>query len=125
MLLSCPSLECGLSPGQSPPLSPLLREGALFEEQVCVQHKQVVCFPSDLHWLRVTAACLGRMGITMAFEMVCLVSAELYPTFIRWARAPQHEGWGVGAFASWPELLRCQQRTLYFPKHRVREEESI
>ncbi|XP_024408001.2 solute carrier family 22 member 2 [Desmodus rotundus] len=42
-----------------------------------------VFIPEDLHWLRVTAACLGRMGITMAFEMVCLVSAELYPTFIR------------------------------------------
>ncbi|XP_016066751.1 PREDICTED: solute carrier family 22 member 2 [Miniopterus natalensis] len=39
--------------------------------------------PDDLQWLRVTASCLGRMGITMAFEIVCLVNAELYPTFIR------------------------------------------
>ncbi|CAI9173739.1 unnamed protein product [Rangifer tarandus platyrhynchus] len=39
--------------------------------------------PEDLYWLRVTAACLGRMGITVAYEMVCLVNAELYPTFIR------------------------------------------
>lgn len=31
------------------------------------------------------------MGITMAFEMVCLVNAELYPTFIRWAHFPQRE----------------------------------
>ncbi|XP_036914725.1 solute carrier family 22 member 2 [Sturnira hondurensis] len=42
-----------------------------------------VFIPEDLHGLRVTAACLGRMGITMAFQIVCLVSAELYPTFIR------------------------------------------
>ncbi|XP_057345046.1 solute carrier family 22 member 1-like isoform X2 [Manis pentadactyla] len=28
-------------------------------------------------------ACLGRMGITIVFQMVCLVNAELYPTFIR------------------------------------------
>ncbi|KAF3831252.1 hypothetical protein GH733_000144 [Mirounga leonina] len=42
-----------------------------------------VFIPEDLQWLRVTAACLGRMGITMAYEMVCLVNAELYPTFIR------------------------------------------
>ncbi|XP_004639493.2 solute carrier family 22 member 2 [Octodon degus] len=42
-----------------------------------------VFIPDDLHWLKITIACLGRMGITMAFEMVCLVSAELYPTFIR------------------------------------------
>ncbi|KAM6180617.1 solute carrier family 22 member 2 [Erethizon dorsatum] len=42
-----------------------------------------VFIPDDLHWLKVTIACLGRMGITLAFEMVCLVSAELYPTFIR------------------------------------------
>ncbi|XP_058591813.1 solute carrier family 22 member 2 isoform X1 [Neofelis nebulosa] len=42
-----------------------------------------VFIPDDLQWLRVTVACLGRMGITMAYEMVCLVNAELYPTFIR------------------------------------------
>nr|XP_019605305.1 PREDICTED: solute carrier family 22 member 2 isoform X2 [Rhinolophus sinicus] len=42
-----------------------------------------VFIPDDLQWLRVTVSCLGRMGITMAYEMVCLVNAELYPTFIR------------------------------------------
>ncbi|KAM7137034.1 solute carrier family 22 member 2 [Molossus nigricans] len=42
-----------------------------------------VFIPDDLQWLRVTVACLGRMGITMAYEMVCLVNTELYPTFIR------------------------------------------
>ncbi|XP_046526055.1 solute carrier family 22 member 2 [Equus quagga] len=42
-----------------------------------------VFIPADLQWLKVTVACLGRMGITMAYEMVCLVNAELYPTFIR------------------------------------------
>ena len=31
------------------------------------------------------------MGITMAYEMVCLVNAELYPTFIRCVRPPQRE----------------------------------
>nr|XP_060609659.1 solute carrier family 22 member 2-like isoform X2 [Anolis sagrei ordinatus] len=39
--------------------------------------------PENLYWLRMTAACLGRMGITMCFEMVCLVNAELFPTFLR------------------------------------------
>ncbi|XP_027629157.1 solute carrier family 22 member 2 [Tupaia chinensis] len=42
-----------------------------------------VFIPDGLHWLKITVACLGRMGITMAYEMVCLVNAELYPTFIR------------------------------------------
>ncbi|XP_066104331.1 solute carrier family 22 member 2 isoform X2 [Saccopteryx bilineata] len=42
-----------------------------------------VFIPDDLQWLRVTVACLGRMGVTLAYEMVCLVNAELYPTFIR------------------------------------------
>ncbi|XP_055982235.1 solute carrier family 22 member 2 [Sorex fumeus] len=42
-----------------------------------------VFIPDDLQWLKVLVACLGRMGITMAYEMVCLVNAELYPTFIR------------------------------------------
>ncbi|XP_074846385.1 solute carrier family 22 member 2-like isoform X2 [Carettochelys insculpta] len=39
--------------------------------------------PDTIHWLKMTAACLGRMGITMCYEMVCLVNAELYPTFLR------------------------------------------
>lgn len=38
---------------------------------------------SDLYWLKLTAACFGRLGITMCYEMVCLVNAELYPTFLR------------------------------------------
>ncbi|XP_006868530.1 PREDICTED: solute carrier family 22 member 2 [Chrysochloris asiatica] len=42
-----------------------------------------VFIPDDLQWLKVIVACLGRMGITLAYEMVCLVNAELYPTFIR------------------------------------------
>ncbi|XP_057384120.1 solute carrier family 22 member 1 isoform X2 [Balaenoptera acutorostrata] len=36
----------------------------------------------DLHWLNIVVACVGRMGITLAFQMVCLVNAELYPTFL-------------------------------------------
>ncbi|KAM4866111.1 solute carrier family 22 member 2 [Thomomys bottae] len=42
-----------------------------------------VFIPDELQGLRVAVACVGRMCITMAFEMVCLVSTELYPTFIR------------------------------------------
>lgn len=42
-----------------------------------------VFIPDDRQGLKIAVACLGRMGITMAFEMVCLVNAELYPTFIR------------------------------------------
>ncbi|XP_019405547.1 PREDICTED: solute carrier family 22 member 2 [Crocodylus porosus] len=39
--------------------------------------------PEDLSWLKATAACLGRMGITMCYEIICLVNPELYPTFLR------------------------------------------
>ncbi|XP_053150848.1 solute carrier family 22 member 2-like isoform X2 [Hemicordylus capensis] len=39
--------------------------------------------PKDMHWLKIIAACLSRLGITMAFEMVCFVNTELYPTFLR------------------------------------------
>ncbi|XP_035176047.1 LOW QUALITY PROTEIN: solute carrier family 22 member 2-like, partial [Oxyura jamaicensis] len=39
--------------------------------------------PDTLYWLKMTAAYLGRMGITMCYEMVCLVNPELYPTFLR------------------------------------------
>ncbi|XP_053565251.1 solute carrier family 22 member 2 [Bombina bombina] len=39
--------------------------------------------PDGLNWLRVTLSCVSRMGITLSYEMVCLVNAELYPTYIR------------------------------------------
>lgn len=39
-------------------------------------------FPA-LHWLKMTAAFLGRMGITMCYEIICVVNPELYPTFLR------------------------------------------
>lgn len=39
--------------------------------------------PPGLDWLKVTMAYLSRMGITLCYEMICLVNAELYPTFIR------------------------------------------
>nr|8ET6_A Chain A, OCT1 [Homo sapiens]8ET7_A Chain A, OCT1 [Homo sapiens]8ET8_A Chain A, OCT1 [Homo sapiens] len=43
----------------------------------------MIFISQDLHWLNITVACVGRMGITIVFQMVCLVNAELYPTFIR------------------------------------------
>ncbi|XP_076612371.1 solute carrier family 22 member 2-like [Chaetodon auriga] len=39
--------------------------------------------PDSLHWLKTVVACIGRVGITMAFEMVVFVNTELYPTFVR------------------------------------------
>ncbi|CAL8317695.1 unnamed protein product [Merluccius merluccius] len=39
--------------------------------------------PDSLFWLKTTVACIGRLGITMAFEMVVFVNTELYPTFVR------------------------------------------
>lgn len=43
----------------------------------------MVFIPHGLHWLSIMVACIGRMGITIVFQMVCLVNAELYPTFVR------------------------------------------
>ncbi|XP_030355362.1 solute carrier family 22 member 3-like [Strigops habroptila] len=39
--------------------------------------------PEDIPWLKMTVATLGRLGITMAFEIVYLVNIELYPTTLR------------------------------------------
>ncbi|XP_030627340.1 solute carrier family 22 member 2 [Chanos chanos] len=39
--------------------------------------------PESLMWLKTVVACIGRLGITMAFEMVVFVNTELYPTFVR------------------------------------------
>ncbi|XP_053238307.1 solute carrier family 22 member 2-like [Podarcis raffonei] len=39
--------------------------------------------PEDMHWLKIITSCFGRLGVTMAFEMVCFVNTELYPTFLR------------------------------------------
>ncbi|CAO2628721.1 Solute carrier family 22 member 1 [Lemmus lemmus] len=43
----------------------------------------MIFIPHKLHWLNTTLACLGRMGATIVLQMVCLVNAELYPTFVR------------------------------------------
>ncbi|XP_075059372.1 solute carrier family 22 member 3 [Mixophyes fleayi] len=37
----------------------------------------------DLLWLKITLATLGRLGITMAFEIVYFINTELYPTPLR------------------------------------------
>ncbi|XP_072218775.1 solute carrier family 22 member 2-like isoform X1 [Leuresthes tenuis] len=39
--------------------------------------------PDSMFWLKTAVACIGRLGITMAFEMVVFVNTELYPTFVR------------------------------------------
>ncbi|XP_019383197.1 PREDICTED: solute carrier family 22 member 3 [Gavialis gangeticus] len=39
--------------------------------------------PEDIKWLKTSVATLGRLGITMAFEIVYLVNSELYPTTLR------------------------------------------
>ncbi|XP_056150933.1 solute carrier family 22 member 2-like [Lampris incognitus] len=48
----------------------------------------VSCFitallPDSMFWLKTVVACIGRLGITMTFEMVVFVNTELYPTFVR------------------------------------------
>ncbi|XP_038583187.1 solute carrier family 22 member 2-like [Micropterus salmoides] len=39
--------------------------------------------PDSMFWFKTVVACLGRLGITMTFEMVVFVNTELYPTFVR------------------------------------------
>ncbi|NXI70425.1 S22A3 protein, partial [Anseranas semipalmata] len=39
--------------------------------------------PEDIPWFKTTVATLGRLGITVAFEIVYLVNSELYPTILR------------------------------------------
>ncbi|KAJ8270709.1 hypothetical protein GJAV_G00118340 [Gymnothorax javanicus] len=39
--------------------------------------------PDSMFWFRTAVACVGRLGITMSFEMVAFVNTELYPTFVR------------------------------------------
>ncbi|NXC88458.1 S22A3 protein, partial [Cercotrichas coryphoeus] len=39
--------------------------------------------PEDIPWLKTTLATLGRLSITIAFEVVYLVNSELYPTTLR------------------------------------------
>ncbi|XP_032881597.1 solute carrier family 22 member 2-like [Amblyraja radiata] len=39
--------------------------------------------PESVSWLATAIAFVGKLGITISFEMVVFVNAELYPTFIR------------------------------------------
>ncbi|XP_028252366.1 solute carrier family 22 member 2-like [Parambassis ranga] len=41
------------------------------------------CIPDSMFWFKTFVACIGRLGITMTFEMVVFVNTELYPTFVR------------------------------------------
>uniref|UniRef100_A0A5F9CKJ0 Solute carrier family 22 member 1 n=2 Tax=Oryctolagus cuniculus TaxID=9986 RepID=A0A5F9CKJ0_RABIT len=47
----------------------------------------LIFVPQDLHWLTIVLSCVGRMGATIVLQMICLVNAELYPTFVRSAGA--------------------------------------
>uniref|UniRef100_A0A0A0MQP6 Solute carrier family 22 member 1 n=1 Tax=Oryctolagus cuniculus TaxID=9986 RepID=A0A0A0MQP6_RABIT len=42
----------------------------------------LIFVPQDLHWLTIVLSCVGRMGATIVLQMICLVNAELYPTFV-------------------------------------------
>ncbi|XP_078261369.1 solute carrier family 22 member 3-like isoform X1 [Rhinoraja longicauda] len=42
-----------------------------------------VFIPDDIFWLKTVITSLGKLGITIAFLMVCFVNTELYPTFLR------------------------------------------
>lgn len=51
---------------------------------VSLQHVYEGIFSSaGMFWIKTIVACIGRLGITMAFEMVVFVNTELYPTVIR------------------------------------------
>ncbi|XP_051868465.1 solute carrier family 22 member 2-like [Pristis pectinata] len=39
--------------------------------------------PDNIFWLKTVITSLGKLGITIAFLMVCFVNTELYPTFLR------------------------------------------
>ncbi|XP_055495412.1 solute carrier family 22 member 2-like [Leucoraja erinacea] len=52
--------------------------------------------PENLHWLKTVVTSLGRLGITIAIEMVCFVNTELYPTYLR--------SFGVSVCASLSDL---------------------
>ncbi|XP_072299571.1 solute carrier family 22 member 2-like [Eucyclogobius newberryi] len=41
------------------------------------------CIPDSMFWFKTAVACIGRLCITMTFEMVVFVNTELYPTFVR------------------------------------------
>ncbi|KAM7136271.1 solute carrier family 22 member 1-like [Molossus nigricans] len=69
-------------------LATIDRVGRLYPLAVSNLAAGAACFAMvfisrELHWLSIAVACVGRMGITIVFQMVCLVNAELYPTFIR------------------------------------------
>uniref|UniRef100_A0A8C6UQZ9 Solute carrier family 22 member 3 n=1 Tax=Neogobius melanostomus TaxID=47308 RepID=A0A8C6UQZ9_9GOBI len=40
------------------------------------------CIPDSMFWFKTAVACIGRLCITMTFEMVVFVNTELYPTFV-------------------------------------------
>ncbi|KAH3852055.1 hypothetical protein DPMN_094550 [Dreissena polymorpha] len=41
------------------------------------------CITSDLRWLTITLAMVGKLGASGAFAVIYVFSAELYPTVLR------------------------------------------
>ncbi|XP_042359804.1 solute carrier family 22 member 2-like [Plectropomus leopardus] len=39
--------------------------------------------PDSMFWFKTMVTCIGRLGITMAIQLVMFVNTELYPTYIR------------------------------------------
>nr|XP_032803461.1 solute carrier family 22 member 3-like isoform X1 [Petromyzon marinus] len=59
---------------------PLMSVGPILSGLFCLASTLV---PVEMEWLYVALVMLARLCMTMAYQMVCLLSNELYPTFLR------------------------------------------
>ena len=51
---------------------------------------------TELNWIAITLAMIGKLGITISFGLVYVVTAEVYPTTVRTV--------GVGASSFWARV---------------------
>lgn len=79
-------------------------------------HTEVFLFVwTDIPWLKTTVATLGRLSITIAFEVVYLVNSELYPTTLRYVRSSQ-ESFNFFSWAFPHFLFHCPLDNLVFSR---------
>lgn len=86
-------------------------QGLVFSEMLCCCSKApwFVFAWTDIPWLKTTVATLGRLGITMAFEIVYLVNTELYPTTLRYVKISQDSFNFSLCFSPFPISLLCSK----------------
>ncbi|XP_013412219.2 organic cation transporter protein [Lingula anatina] len=73
------------------------------------------CLTSDVHWLIVTFAIIGKMGISASFVIIWLFTAECYPTVMRIIAIGMGSAFARFGSALGPQIMMLKDLVSYLP----------